>query len=631
MTITGANFTGTTQVTFGPSGGGGRSANFVVDSAVSIRTVVPAGLSSGLLEVQVTTPDGMATSSFYRLPTCMESFDPPSTAFTALGGSFSVSFSAPPTCAWSADGDWTISASPRGGQGSGSVTFDVRPNAGAERSWSLFVGNRPLPVSQAGSYDDLRAGLIGVRDAAVAWGDYDNDGDLDIVLTGARELSGNAISKVYRNDGHGSFTDIGAGLPPIYHGAVAWGDYDNDGDLDLLLAGRDSDTESGVTKLYRNDGGVFADIAVSLPGADVAACRWGDYDNDGDLDILLSGYVNYVPLSAVYRNDGGGTFTDIGANLTGVGHGDVAWGDYDRDGDLDIVLSGAGVGSGVPLFTKIYRNDGGVFTDIAAGLVGLMWSSVAWGDYDNDGDLDILLGGYSTLLAGVTKVYRNDGGGMFKDVGPVFTGNPRGSVAWVDYDNDGDLDILSKGVLYRNDGGVGANFTRTDVDLSDGYGTVFDIGDYDRDGDADIVRAGTNGGLIAQVYRAGSAHGAFFSLNPCRVLDTRGAANSLSLGGPPLAAGTERQVRMLGLCGVPATAQAVSVNLTVTAPTTAGNLRLYPAGAQLPETSTINYAAGQTRANSAVVALSATGDLAIRSTQQSGVVQLVLDVNGYFE
>jgi uncharacterized repeat protein (TIGR01451 family) len=109
---------------------------------------------------------------------------------------------------------------------------------------------------------------------------------------------------VYRNDGGGSFSDISAGLPGVDDSAVAWGDYDNDGDLDILLTGRDS-SNSPLSRIYRNDGGgSFSDISAGLPGVDNSAVTWGDYDNDGDLDILLTGAVNFrTTLSRVYRNE----------------------------------------------------------------------------------------------------------------------------------------------------------------------------------------------------------------------------------------------------------------------------------------------------------------------------------------
>ncbi|MDO8834678.1 MAG: VCBS repeat-containing protein, partial [Vicinamibacterales bacterium] len=109
---------------------------------------------------------------------------------------------------------------------------------------------------------DIAAGLEAVRYSSVAWGDYDNDGDLDILLTGEYAF-GAPISRVYRNDG-GSFVDIAAGLEGVRDSSVAWGDYDNDGDLDILLTGEGA---SGyVSRVYRNDGGSFVDIAAGLEG-----------------------------------------------------------------------------------------------------------------------------------------------------------------------------------------------------------------------------------------------------------------------------------------------------------------------------------------------------------------------------
>ncbi len=99
-----------------------------------------------------------------------------------------------------------------------------------------------------------------------------------------------------------------------------------------------------VSKVYRNDGlRSFTDIGADLTGVHASSVAWGDYDNDGDLDILLTGDSISGGLSSVYRNDGGGTFTDIRAALTGVLFGSVAWGDYDNDGDLDILFTGSRV------------------------------------------------------------------------------------------------------------------------------------------------------------------------------------------------------------------------------------------------------------------------------------------------
>ena len=126
-----------------------------------------------------------------------------------------------------------------------------------------------------------------------------------------------------------------------------------------------------------------------------------------------------------------------------------------------------------------------------------------------------------------------------------------------------------------------------------------------------------------------TVRGAFFTVTPCRVVDTRTTPNG-PLAGPALVAGASRVFGLASHCGVPSTAKAVSLNVTVTQPTGAGDLRLYPAGSSAPLVSTINWVAGQTRANNAVAALSATG-LAVLCDQASGTVHLILDVNGYFQ
>lgn len=122
----------------------------------------------------------------------------------------------------------------------------------------------------------------------------------------------------------------------------------------------------------------------------------------------------------------------------------------------------------------------------------------------------------------------------------------------------------------------------------------------------------------------------FMTLTPCRVLDTRNANGSF--GGPALAAGGDRTFIFANQCGIPATATAVSLNVAVTQPTTGpGFLTLYPAGSTLPLVSTVNYKAGQTRANMATVTLGSAGGITVRCGQGSGTAHVVVDVNGYFQ
>jgi hypothetical protein len=121
----------------------------------------------------------------------------------------------------------------------------------------------------------------------------------------------------------------------------------------------------------------------------------------------------------------------------------------------------------------------------------------------------------------------------------------------------------------------------------------------------------------------------FFTLTPCRLVDTRNPNGPF--GGPALSANSDRTFTLAGVCGVPGTAKSLSLNVTVTGATALGNLRFYPGGSSVPNTSTINYRAGQTRANSAIIPLGPGGTLSVHSDQGSGTVHLIIDVNGYFE
>jgi outer membrane protein assembly factor BamB len=144
--------------------------------------------------------------------------------------------------------------------------------------------------------------------------------------------------------------------------------------------------------------------------------------------------------------------------------------------------------------------------------------------------------------------------------------------------------------------------------------------------DGMLYIASADGSLTA-ISTSGAA---FYTVTPCRVVDTR-RTTGVPVGGPALQGGVPRDLHIGGSCAVPATARAVAVNVTVTEPEAAGNLRLYPGGT-LPGTSTVNYSAGQTRANNAIVSLNAAANVTVYASQPTGTsVHLVVDVNGYFE
>jgi len=357
-------------------------------------------------------------------------------------------------------------------------------------------------TSKGQSFNAVSTSITSLSNGQVVWGDYDNDGDLDAVVVGLSASS--RVAKVFRNDGT-TFMQA-ANLTPVSSGTAAWGDYDNDGDLDIFITGYGGPTASYVSKLYRNDAGTFTEISTSIVGVNNSSVAWGDFNNDGKTDIALCGIsTDSVYVTKIYKNNGNGNFTEISSSLTGVAKGSIAWGDYDSDGDLDILLPGL---AGTNRVTKIYRNTDGAFTEISASLEPVGNSSAVWGDYDNDGDLDILLSGNAGSNP-VTKIYRNTDGN-FSNVSTGLAAVSFSSVSWGDFNNNGTYDILVTGLkddttriakIYLN---IDGSFSEdTSAHLTGTSNSNASIGDYDSDGDLDLLIAGDTSatGKLTRLYR----------------------------------------------------------------------------------------------------------------------------------
>ncbi|HTQ49203.1 MAG TPA: VCBS repeat-containing protein [Candidatus Acidoferrales bacterium] len=362
---------------------------------------------------------------------------------------------------------------------------------------------------EVADFEPQTSGLPDVQQGAVDWGDYDNDGRLDVLICG-RLANGTAITRIYHNDGNGTFTDIQAGLPGISSSippTVSWGDFNGDNRLDFVLAG------GGVTRVYRNNGdGTFTDIAAGLPVSVSAA--WVDYDNDGNLDLVLARGSGVSPSATlIYRNNGDGTFTNTGVTLPAALA--VAPADFDNDGDEDLLLGGA-VDKQVAT-AILMRNDGnGVFTNIGAGFQAVNSGSWAWGDYDQDGWLDLLMTGISGNNS-YTALYHNNTNNTFTLVTTNLPGVSAGLAVWGDLDNDGLPDIFLTGLtagrtggrvasIYHNNGG--GVFVDSGEPLAGTQWSAAGLGDFDSDGLLDVLYCGAtnglSGGSSTLLYRNGS-------------------------------------------------------------------------------------------------------------------------------
>lgn len=309
--------------------------------------------------------------------------------------------------------------------------------------------------------------LPGLSYSAVAWGDYDNDGWLDLMITGSQDGTANrCFSALYRNTGNGfeRQNNLLPNLLPVWNGSLAWSDYDNDGKLDLLLTGQAQD-KSLVSKLYRNTGSGFDDQTNQLPGLEgmwFTQAAFGDYDNDGRPDLFIAGLTKFAFVSTLYHNTGSG-FKAENSRLPGLPQlsaGTVAWGDYDGDGWLDLFVSGEQETEDprAPRYiNKLYHNTGNGFED-KTGLVPFparASGSAAWGDFDNDGKLDLMTVGSD--IGSPSGFYHNTGNGFERGASPLPPELWGGSAAFGDYDNDGRLDVMftggsvvAVGQLYHN-------------------------------------------------------------------------------------------------------------------------------------------------------------------------------------
>ncbi len=370
-----------------------------------------------------------------------------------------------------------------------------------------------INISSQVTFTDV-APALGLNDPGNGQGavfvDVNNDGFLDVFL-----CNNGGANKLWINSSGTAFSEQGGTFGVNYNGpgrGVSAGDFDNDGLTDIMIGNFNANLI-----LYKNNTTSFANVTASaginLPGWG-GSINWFDYNNDGRLDAAFGNDGVPYHYNYLFRNDNLSSFTNV-AYSSGLTDSAstlcFASADYDNDGDMDLFCGSQTTGTHGTNY--LYRNNGnGSFTDVTTGSGMLVYPyswGADWGDFDNDGDMDIYLANSNAP----NQLFKNNGDGTFTDVSAIYgVDDPTQSFScgWFDYENDGDLDLYvanaSTGIdkLYRNDGS-------TFVDVAAAVGTndalhsaCITLGDYNNDGFIDIYLV--NNGAANRLYKSNAGN-----------------------------------------------------------------------------------------------------------------------------
>ena len=375
----------------------------------------------------------------------------------------------------------------------------------------------------AQTFTDVTGSLPQLTFGFSAWGDFDGDGDLDLFYTGYLNTNTPGGGGLYEND-NGTFTLVAnSGLPLYDNGEADWGDYNNDGNMDLVIMGYDESGAVAHADIYTNNGnGTFTAAGVGIVGMYLGSVQFVDVDGDNNLDVAITGMetTGWTNLTRIYHNNGNGTFSlTTSTAFPSVNIGKMKFADFDGDGDMDFVLNGWLNATNVP-YTKLWQNNNdGTFTELSAGFAQIWLGDMEWADYDNDGDLDLIISG-TPAADSEMHLYNNNNDGTFTENTHISNLDVvhQSEIEWADFDQDGNLDLFIMGRHYDSNSeyyssklylGNGATFTEyTGFTFSSAgiYGNV-DVADYDNNNYPDIFLTGgdANGFGMAKLYKNGNS------------------------------------------------------------------------------------------------------------------------------
>ncbi len=393
------------------------------------------------------------------------------------------------------------------------LDFFLKPTPSLKMMLMLFFIILSYQMSYSQNFTKVTAGSFvndGGASRSVNFIDYDSDGDLDLYVSNGKRFGQRSF--LYQNSG-GNFTRIfntGPVNDSLPFDGASWGDFDNDGNIDMCAV----TWYDSISVLYKNDGGGNFTFLGSSPIVTnrgfSETCSWGDFDNDGLIDLIITNSRATNSRNRLYRNTGGGNFVSIdsGAVYSDVGlkSRGVNWVDIDGDNKLDLFISNEEGAN-----DYMYKNNGGGYFTKITGIApvtngGDTWSS-SWGDYDNDGDFDLFAADRSS---GTCKLYRNNGSFTFTQITNDTIVNDPGfysCTGWGDYDNDGDLDMfitqayatpnvqvnnkLYKNLLIETGNPTFEKIMTGDLVNDPGNSYGFAWADWDADGNLDIFTART--------------------------------------------------------------------------------------------------------------------------------------------